>query len=305
MAPCQGKVNRKDDRLVDTFCARLHGHNEDMSGEEIGVAGDPGGYRSYEGCGNNDLLVGTTAEQQHQHYRSVEEDALDTMLETSVNELDEALKMGGIANYGTAASTTMPAMMAVDTANEPVVVRGGSRAVWALQPESPTTPSFPPPPSPLSSSLNRTRTTTPTKIEFLSSKNEPCQSVLLNASPLSSRPHDDEEAEVARFPAAAPLVPPISPSPAFASTVESKKSVATSSVAAPRSGRWTLDEKVLFLYGLQKYGRGKWKYIQSYCPGRCVFYFALCVCYGKPYHVLNLTHPQVVGPNQEPRPKGL
>lgn len=239
-----------------------------MSGEEIGVAEDPGGYRSYEGWGN-DLLVGT-AEQQHQHYRSVEEDALDTMLETTVNELDEALKMGSIANYGTA-STTMPAIMAVvDTANEPAVV-GGGRVVWALQPESPTTPSFPPPPSPLSTSLNRMRTTTTTKIEFLSSKNEPCQSVLLHASPLSSRPHVDDQAEVARFPAAAPLVPTISPSPAVASTVESKKSAATSSVAAPRSGRWTLDEKVLFLYGLQKYGRGKWKYIQSYCPGRCVF----------------------------------
>jgi hypothetical protein len=275
-----------------------------MSDEEIGVAGDPGGYRSYEGCGN-DLLVGTTAEQQHQHYRSVEEDALDTMLETSVNELDEALKMGGIANYGTAASTTMPAMMAVvDTANEQAVV-GGGRAVWALQPESPTTPSFPPPPSPLSSSLNRTRTTTPTKIEFLSSKNEPCQSVLLHASPLSSRPHDDDEAEVARFPAAAPLVPTISPSPVIASTVESKKSAATSSVAAPRSGRWTLDEKVLFLYGLQKYGRGKWKYIQSYCPGRCVFIWHYVSVTVNRITCSHLHNPQVVGPNQEPCPKGL
>lgn len=37
-----------------------------------------------------------------------------------------------------------------------------------------------------------------------------------------------------------------------------------------RIGRWTLDEKVLFLYGLQKFGKGRWKKISLYVPGRYV-----------------------------------
>jgi hypothetical protein len=28
--------------------------------------------------------------------------------------------------------------------------------------------------------------------------------------------------------------------------------------AAKRTGRWTLDEKILFLYGLRKYGKGRY-----------------------------------------------
>jgi hypothetical protein len=35
-----------------------------------------------------------------------------------------------------------------------------------------------------------------------------------------------------------------------------------------RVGRWTLDEKILFLYGLQKFGKGQWKKISAYVPGR-------------------------------------
>lgn len=35
-----------------------------------------------------------------------------------------------------------------------------------------------------------------------------------------------------------------------------------------RVGRWTLDEKLLFLYGLQKFGKGRWKKISLYVPGR-------------------------------------
>lgn len=35
-----------------------------------------------------------------------------------------------------------------------------------------------------------------------------------------------------------------------------------------RSGRWTLDEKVLFLYGLQKFGKGRWKKMSVYLPNR-------------------------------------
>jgi hypothetical protein len=37
-----------------------------------------------------------------------------------------------------------------------------------------------------------------------------------------------------------------------------------------RSGRWTLDEKILFLYGLQKFGKGRWKKMSVYLPNRYV-----------------------------------
>jgi hypothetical protein len=39
-----------------------------------------------------------------------------------------------------------------------------------------------------------------------------------------------------------------------------------------RSGRWTLDEKVLFLYGLQKFGKGRWKKMSVYLPNRYVIW---------------------------------
>ena len=35
-----------------------------------------------------------------------------------------------------------------------------------------------------------------------------------------------------------------------------------------RTGRWTLDEKILFLYGLRKFGKGRWKKISIYLPKR-------------------------------------
>jgi Myb-like DNA-binding domain len=35
-----------------------------------------------------------------------------------------------------------------------------------------------------------------------------------------------------------------------------------------RVGRWTLDEKLLFLFGLQKFGKGRWKKISLYLPNR-------------------------------------
>jgi len=37
-----------------------------------------------------------------------------------------------------------------------------------------------------------------------------------------------------------------------------------------RSGRWTLDEKILFLYGLRRFGKGRWKKISIYLPDRYV-----------------------------------
>ncbi|KAI2501091.1 hypothetical protein MHU86_13382 [Fragilaria crotonensis] len=35
-----------------------------------------------------------------------------------------------------------------------------------------------------------------------------------------------------------------------------------------RSGRWTPDEKLLFLHGLKLHGRGRWKKIRYYLPTR-------------------------------------
>jgi hypothetical protein len=35
-----------------------------------------------------------------------------------------------------------------------------------------------------------------------------------------------------------------------------------------RTGRWSLDEKILFLFGLQKFGKGHWKKISMYVPDR-------------------------------------
>jgi hypothetical protein len=39
-----------------------------------------------------------------------------------------------------------------------------------------------------------------------------------------------------------------------------------------RTGRWTLDEKVLFLYGLQMFGKGRWKKMSVYLPNRYVIW---------------------------------
>jgi hypothetical protein len=37
---------------------------------------------------------------------------------------------------------------------------------------------------------------------------------------------------------------------------------------AQRSGRWTPDEKILFLYGLKRFGKGRWKKMSIYLPHR-------------------------------------
>lgn len=37
---------------------------------------------------------------------------------------------------------------------------------------------------------------------------------------------------------------------------------------AQRSGRWTPDEKLLFLYGLKRFGKGRWKKMSVYLPHR-------------------------------------
>jgi Myb-like DNA-binding domain len=43
-----------------------------------------------------------------------------------------------------------------------------------------------------------------------------------------------------------------------------------SSSSPSRSGRWTPDEKLLFLHGLKLHGRGRWKRIRQFLPTRYV-----------------------------------
>jgi hypothetical protein len=40
------------------------------------------------------------------------------------------------------------------------------------------------------------------------------------------------------------------------------------SSSAFRSGRWALDEKIIFLYALRKFGKGRWKKMKVYLPNR-------------------------------------
>jgi hypothetical protein len=40
--------------------------------------------------------------------------------------------------------------------------------------------------------------------------------------------------------------------------------------ASHKLGRWSLDEKILFLYGLRKFGKGRWKKISVFLPDRYV-----------------------------------
>lgn len=179
--------------------------------------------------------------------KSVEEDALDTMLETSVVELDQAL--GGIGNYDTdhpQQTTLVPNVSANATPSFNLSVH--SAAVIPLARTSThlsnnTTPQQQQHPEPKISS--------PPKIALLA-RDKVFQSALEPPPPRrtkarwNSRGQDHQQSSTA--------------------TVNNDPRTEPE----PRTGRWTLDEKVLFLYGLQKYGQGKWKQIQSYCPGRCV-----------------------------------
>ena len=52
--------------------------------------------------------------------------------------------------------------------------------------------------------------------------------------------------------------------------VDSPPSIPESS--SPRQGRWSPEEKLLFLHGLKLYGRGNWKKIRAFLPLRYVRY---------------------------------
>lgn len=49
-----------------------------------------------------------------------------------------------------------------------------------------------------------------------------------------------------------------------------EKSLKKASNGSHRTGRWTIEEKLLFLYGLHKFGKGRWKKIGTLLPTRCV-----------------------------------
>eukprot|EP00980_Cylindrotheca_fusiformis_P008799 scaffold1869_cov122-Cylindrotheca_fusiformis.AAC.61 len=52
---------------------------------------------------------------------------------------------------------------------------------------------------------------------------------------------------------------------------EASSSLVVAPVAAgpvQRTGRWTPDEKILFLYGLKRFGKGRWKKMSIYLPHR-------------------------------------
>ena len=49
-----------------------------------------------------------------------------------------------------------------------------------------------------------------------------------------------------------------------------RKTTSTQASGSMRTGRWTFEEKLLFLYGLRKYGKGRWKKISVYLPNRWV-----------------------------------
>lgn len=175
--------------------------------------------------------------------KSVEEDALDTMLETSVVELDQAL--GGIGNYdGSAAPTPTldhhheptndaASYLPVDSSviSPPMALGGNNKQLPAL-------PTIEQPPEHAANKM-----ISPPVIAILARDK-------VFQSDLALPPY--RRSKTRRTNAASTSKEPVSDNPCV----------------EIRTGRWTLDEKLLFLYGLQKYGMGKWKWIQFYCPGR-------------------------------------
>jgi hypothetical protein len=52
------------------------------------------------------------------------------------------------------------------------------------------------------------------------------------------------------------------------STKKRALSERSSSPDSQRSGRWSPDEKLLFLHGLKVFGKGRWKKIRTFLPTR-------------------------------------
>jgi hypothetical protein len=61
-----------------------------------------------------------------------------------------------------------------------------------------------------------------------------------------------------------------SPSAAFALNDAALPTSSSSPSPNHRAGRWTPDEKILFLYGLKRFGKGRWKKMSIYLPHRYV-----------------------------------
>jgi hypothetical protein len=90
-----------------------------------------------------------------------------------------------------------------------------------------------------------------------------------------------------------------------------RKGCPPSPTSDQRTGRWSLDEKLLFLYGLKKYGKGRWKKISVYLPRRYVRSLHETDLSSQSLSSFAITHPlprmprpQIVGPDQESRTKG-
>jgi Myb-like DNA-binding domain len=50
--------------------------------------------------------------------------------------------------------------------------------------------------------------------------------------------------------------------------VSSPKETLQKNLQGKRAGRWSPEEKLLFLHGLKQFGRGRWKKIQTFLPTR-------------------------------------
>jgi hypothetical protein len=61
---------------------------------------------------------------------------------------------------------------------------------------------------------------------------------------------------------------PSTPSPAGSRPAGPPGGAAAVGKGGNRTGRWTLDEKLLFLYGLRQFGKGRWKKMKVYLPDR-------------------------------------
>ena len=64
------------------------------------------------------------------------------------------------------------------------------------------------------------------------------------------------------------LLPPVSDDSEEEQGHPVAKARTKQSSSTQRSGRWTPDEKILFLYGLKRFGKGRWKKMSVFLPHR-------------------------------------